>query len=130
MSGFLSNLEDSAALRFYDELQNDRFVTTRCKRCALVFFPPRIICPDCLGEKIEWVRLSGRGRLYAFTQQHQSLAHSKPQVVGIVDLEGARGRIFSIIDAPWEELEIGLPVRIDFFESPFGFKMHKFVLER
>lgn len=130
MRGFLSNLEDSAARKFYEELQNERLVAAKCKRCELVFFPPRIICPDCLSEEIEWVRLSGKGRLYAFTQQYQSLAYSKPKVVGIVDLEGVHGRIFSIIDAPWEELEIGMPVIVDFFDSPFGFKMHKFVPER
>jgi len=129
LNGFLSNLEDSAARLFYDELQNGRLMTTKCERCALVFFPPRITCPDCLGGEIKWVQLSGKGTLYAFTQQHQSLAFRKPTVVGIVELDDARGRIFSIIDVAWEEARIGMRLKVDFFDSPFGFKMHKFLPE-
>jgi len=127
MPGFLSDLEDTAAARFYEELERGRFMTTRCPVCDHTFFPPRIVCPRCLGSELDWVELSGRGTLYAFTQQHHALAHRKPEVVGAVDLEGDVGRIFTVIDAPFEGLEVGTAVKVSFFRSPvFDIMLHKF----
>lgn len=126
MAGYLSELEDRAAARFYEELAADRFMTTRCPACDYTFFPPRIVCPRCLGEDVEWVELEGRGTLYAFTQQHTSMVHRKPEVVGVVDLEEAEGRVFALIDASFEELDTGIPVELRFFDSPLGIKLFKF----
>lgn len=126
MAGYLSELEDKAAARFFEELDQGRFMTTSCPECDYTFFPPRSVCPRCMGEGLEWVELSGRGTLYAFTQQHYSMVHGKPEVVGAVDLDDCRGRVFTIIDAPLEELEIGMPVEVSFFPSPFGMKLHRF----
>jgi uncharacterized OB-fold protein len=129
MPGLLSDIEDSAADRFYSELAERRFMTTRCSTCELTFFPPRSLCPDCLGAEVEWVELSGKGSVYAFTQQHYSIIRRKPEVVGAIELEGCSGRMLSLIDAPFEDVRIGMPVRAEFLESPFGMTVVKFVPE-
>jgi len=129
MQGYLSELEDSAADRFYNELADRRFMTTRCNACELTFFPPRSLCPACLGAEMEWVELSGRGSVYAFTQQHYAIVHTKPEVVGAIELEGCSGRMFALIGARLEDVRIGMPVRVDFIESPFGMTLVKFVPE-
>jgi uncharacterized OB-fold protein len=126
MPGYLSELEDSAAVRFYEELREKRLMTTRCPACDHTFFPPRILCPRCLGEELEWVELSGRGTIYAFTQQHGAMFLRKPDVVGAVELEDAVGRVFTLIDAPLNALEIGAAVEVGFFESPTGAILHRF----
>lgn len=126
MAGYLSPLEDRAAGRFYEELEAGRFATTRCRDCDYTFFPPRILCPHCLGAGLEWVGLSGLGTLYAFSQQHGAILHRKPEVVGAVDLVDAEGRVFSLIDAPFDELQIGMRVEVSLFESPLGMTLHRF----
>jgi len=73
MAGYLSELEEPAAERFFAELANGRFMTTRCPACANTFFPPRTVCPECLGDELEWVELPGTGTVYAFSQQHHAL---------------------------------------------------------
>ena len=129
MPGYFSALEDSAADRFYRELADNRFMTTRCEACDLTFFPPRSVCPLCLSADIEWVELSGRGTVYAFSQQHYAIVHTKPEVVGAIELEGCSGRMFALIGALLEDVEIGMSVRADFFESPFGMTLVKFIPE-
>ena len=126
MPGYLSELEDGAAERFYEELASHRCVTTRCQRCEYTFFPPRIVCPRCLSSGLAWVELSGRGTLYAFTQQHLAMIFRKPDVVGAVDLDDAEGRVFTLIDAPFEECRIGMPLAVTFFDSPLGMTLHRF----
>lgn len=127
MPGYFSELEDSAASRFYRELEDEHLMTTRCEDCDFTFFPPRMVCPICLGSGVEWVELSGKGTVYAFTQQHYAIVHTKPEVVGAVELEGCAGRIFALIGARLEDLEIGMPVVATYVQSPFGMTILKFM---
>ena len=80
--------------RFWHELSSGSFQTTRCDDCERATFPPKPFCPHCWSERIRWVALSGRGKLYS-----QTVVHAAPMVfqdevpyrVGIVDLdEGLR----------------------------------------
>jgi uncharacterized OB-fold protein len=73
-------------------------------------FPPRERCPAC-GGAVEWRDLSGRGSVYAFTQQELGLRFTAPETVGIVELEEGV-RVFGVFEAPFERLAIGAPVDV------------------
>lgn len=76
--------------RFWGALAEGRFLATCCKACDRASFPPQAHCPVCLGRDIEWVELSGRGRLYSATRVHAGparFAAELPYSVGIVDLD-------------------------------------------
>ncbi|MBU1671190.1 MAG: Zn-ribbon domain-containing OB-fold protein [Actinobacteria bacterium] len=126
MAGYLSELEDPAAARFYTELEAHRFMTTRCPACGGAFFPPRTVCPDCLGSGLEWVELPGTGTVYAFSQQHYGMFYLKPEVVAAVELDGCEGRVFTLLDAAFEEVEIGMPVEVGYITNPVGVVVHRF----
>ena len=80
--------------RFWDALGDGRLLATRCKGCDRLSFPPKTHCPGCLVADIDWVELSGRGRLYSATRVHAGparFAADIPYAIGIVDLdEGVR----------------------------------------
>ncbi|MEW5947433.1 MAG: zinc ribbon domain-containing protein [bacterium] len=118
---------DSASKTFYEKLAEKKFETTKCRDCGEVFFPPRVLCPHCLSTSLEWTPLSGRGVLYAFSWQERGVRFVKPDVLGLVDLEDCAGRIFSRIAGKYEDLGIGMPLRIDFVEVHPGFFLHQFV---
>ena len=126
MSGYLSELEEPAAERCFAELSNERFMTTRCPACDSTFFPPRTVCPECLGGELEWVELPGTGTVYAFSQQHHAMYFSKPEVVAVVDLDGCEGRVFTVLEASFEDVDIGMPVEVTYIASPFGPTVHRF----
>ena len=79
---------------FWDALMEGRLITTRGKRSGRLTFPPKPFCPHDWGREVEWVELSGRGRLYAQTLIHAvpaAFAGEVPIRNGIVDLnEGLR----------------------------------------
>lgn len=126
MDGYMSQPEESAAHRFFDELEKHRFMATACHSCGRTFYPPRSMCPRCLEGELQWVELPGTGTLYAFTMQHQGMFHIKPEVMGIVELDGCEGRALTMIDGEFEDLEIGMPVELAFFESVTGDTLHRF----
>jgi uncharacterized OB-fold protein len=95
---------------FWDALSEGRLITTRGRSSGRLTFPPKPFCPHDWGGEIEWVELSGRGKLYAQTVIHAvpaAFAREAPLRNGIVDLtEGVRvaARILGApaLDAPVE----------------------------
>jgi uncharacterized OB-fold protein len=100
----------SAAREFYRRLDEGRLATTHCRSCDELRFPPRGRCPGC-GAATAWRELSGRGVVYAFTQQERGLRFTAPDVLGVVELEEGV-RVFGLLEAPFESLAIGQPVEV------------------
>jgi uncharacterized OB-fold protein len=116
---------DEASKEFYRLLKDRQFKTTRCKDCGIVALPPRLFCPSCFGTHVEWIDLPKRGTLYAFTQQERALRFNKPDVIGVVELEGA-GRMITRIDAALEDLAIDMQVEMDFLDVSENQTLHQF----
>ena len=100
----------ATAREFYDRLDRGELATTFCRACDEFGFPPRKRCPLCFGAT-DWRRLSGRGRVYAFTQQTRGLRFTAPDVIGIAELEEGV-RLFGLFEAPFETLAIGHPIEV------------------
>jgi len=54
--------------KFFEHLKEGRLTTTKCVKCGHTSYPPRIICPDCLSEELEWVDLPTKGIIEYFTE--------------------------------------------------------------
>lgn len=118
-------MQDRAAEEFFSRLERGEFQTTRCAGCGETHYPPRVVCPTCLEEDMGWVDLPRQGTLLAFTQQADAIRCRKPDVLGLVELEGI-GNVVTRIDASFEELSIGIKVAFDTWTSPDGVVLHQF----
>ncbi len=121
----LEHYGDSSTKEFYERLKKRDFSAPYCESCKKYTFPPRPFCPYCFRTVLIWRKLPETGRLYAFTQQERALRFSKPDVIGIVELEGV-GRFVTRINAPFESLKIGMEVVLDFIEVENGMVLHQF----
>jgi uncharacterized OB-fold protein len=75
---------------FYEALADGRLVTTRCRSCGRLTFPPKGICPRCWSDEVEFEEISPTGVLRSFTEIHAvpgSFAPQAPYLLGIVDLD-------------------------------------------
>ncbi len=108
---------------FYDNLKAGRFTTTKCKKCGHVAYPPRIICPECYSEELEYIDLPKKGKVIVFTEQLRGvpLGFEAPLVHAWIDL-GANSpvkRILSrIINCPAGRLKEGDEVQFVVFDVP------------
>ena len=118
-------MQDRAAEEFFSRLKEGSFQSTRCTACGTIHYPPHILCPVCLADDLVWVDLPREGELIAFTWQEGALRCRKPDVLGVVELEGV-GNVFTRIDAPYEDLSIGQRVVFDTWEAPDGVTLHQF----
>lgn len=108
---------------FYDNLREGALTTTRCVDCGELHFPPRIVCPECTGDDLEYVDLPHEGELFAFTEVRGGtplgLHDEAPFVVAIVDLGDVKLSA-RIDDAAYDELAIGDPVSMKVVEIDGG----------
>ena len=99
---------------FWDGLTEGRFLTTCCAACQKTTFPPKPICPACLGAKVEWREISGRGHIYSYTIVHAApsiFTHEAPYAVGIVDTPEGLRMAARLLISP-ERLRVTMPVAV------------------
>lgn len=79
---------------FWDALSEGRLITSGCRACGLLSFPPKPLCRACWSEDIEWRALHPVGTLYSFTRVHvvpRAFIADGLYDIGIVDLtDGVR----------------------------------------
>lgn len=117
---------------FFENLRNGRLTTTRCTSCGEVSWPPRVVCPGCMGDSLEWVDLPEEGELHAFSAMMLgapfTMEKDVPFVAGMVRLSGTDLMIYSRIDdARYEDLSIGDRVRLKVISLPDGRVFYRFV---
>lgn len=113
-------LQDAAYTQispFFDALREGRLVTSYCKKCDRLHFPPRIACDQCTAEQMEWREMSKHGKIYAFTAMMlgapMGMESDVPFPIAVVEVEGTRFKILARIDdAKFEDLKIGQPVEL------------------
>jgi len=104
---------------FWEAARRHELVLQHCAACKEYVFYPRALCPRCLGDGLEWRRLSGRGTLHTFTVVYRGARGfplGPPYVIAIVELaEGARLMTNLVgIDADPARIRIGMPVEVVF----------------
>ncbi|MCY4538341.1 MAG: Zn-ribbon domain-containing OB-fold protein [Chloroflexi bacterium] len=116
--------------RFFMELENGRFLATRCDGCAKVFAPPRPLCPSCLAVA-DWVELSGQGVVKTYSVLHFSpgsnddvRALQTPYVLAYVLLDGADTLFPHLLKAPPDQVHSGLRVRVAYSDEPVHHPIH------
>ena len=126
----LEDEENTRISLFFKNLGEGRLTTTRCKSCESLLWPPRIVCPECLSDELDWVDLGSEGELYAFTEMRLGaplgFVEDVPFCIGIVKIGGllisAR-----IDDAKYENLNIGGKVQLKIVELKDGRLFYRFV---
>ena len=52
---------------FWDGAKAGKLMMQKCSSCSTWVFPPRPVCGDCASEKLEWVPVSHKGKIFCFT---------------------------------------------------------------
>ena len=100
----------------WEGCQRGELLVQRCSDCGTYIFIPQPTCTACLGGDLEWVTSSGKGVIYSCTTIHrpQRREFDVPYTVAIVELEEGWHMLSNVIDTPYEEIEIGMPVEVSF----------------
>ena len=115
---------------FFEAAGRRELYLQKCRACGAVRYHPRALCPSCLGADTEYVRASGRGRVHTFTVTWQNQApgfrEELPYVMAYVELSEGPRVLTNVVGTPVGEIEIGMPVVVDFEDFDEGLALPKF----
>ena len=108
---------------FVDYLEKGKVMGTRCKDCGLVFFPPRADCYQCLESNIEWIEVSGTGKLVSFSKLEYApvgFGDDLPYSIALLDYGDYKvfGRIAG--DVPENDINVGIEMKTEVNKLPNG----------
>jgi len=90
----------------------------KCSACAHVYFPPAVLCPKCLSEEHEWIKLSGHGKIFSYIVFHHAFypgySDDVPYNTAIIELAEGPRMHSNVTDCNNDDLHIGLPVEVWF----------------
>ena len=112
--GEISYTAETKVADFVKHLEEGEIVATKCKACGKLYFPPRADCIDCLSDEVEWIPLSGRGKLITYTTAHFAPAgFEAPYTLALAELEEGV-RVFTRVsrDVKEDEIRIGMDVKL------------------
>ena len=115
---------------FFEAAKRHELVVQRCKTCNHRFMYPREICPSCMSFDLEWMKASGKGRLYSFgvTRQpaHPAFSDVVPFIFALVQLEEGPRMISNLVECAIEDAYVDMPVEVTFDDVTPEFTLVKF----
>ena len=112
--GEISYISETKVADFVKHLEKGEIAATKCTKCGELYFPPRADCAICLSRDIEWIPLSGRGKLITYTTAYFAPAgFEAPYTLALVELEEGV-RVFTRISksVKKDEVKIGMKLRL------------------
>ena len=104
---------------FWEATKEERLTVQRCRACNRLVWYPREFCPlpSCFSSDLEWVDVSGKGRLHTFTiiaqAQDPWFQERVPYVFGVIQLDEGL-RMMGNVDIPVEDAAWDIPVDVYF----------------
>ena len=118
------------SLPFWEGCRRHELLLQRCARCRTFWFPPSILCPECLSTAWEWTKISGRGEIYSFVifhrTYHTGFADEIPYVVAVVELEEGPRLMSNIIECEPHAVRCEIPVEVVFEDVSETVTLFKF----
>ena len=113
---------------FWDACNNKELRIQSCEDCANLQHPPAVRCLSCGSDSLSSVIASGRGLLHSWAIAHypQVPAFDYPLIVGLVELEEGVRLVSNITGIQTEDLEIGMPLEVDWLDVDNEFILHQF----
>lgn len=104
---------------FWDGVKRNELVLPRCRACGELHHHPQSFCPRCLSWNLEWVKCSGRGKVYSYVVNHRpahSIQAQTPGVIAVVELEEGPRVMSNLtgIEPDPAEVRVDMPVEIVF----------------
>lgn len=99
---------------FWRAAKNHELHLQQCRDCQEYIFYPRELCPGCLSSDLNWVKVSGRGKVYSYTVVRQALhpafKEDVPYILAIIELEEGPHLTSNVVDCEIEDIRVDMPV--------------------
>ena len=90
--------------------QRYNLIGSKCNTCGEVFFPARVVCPNCRRKgDLEPFQFSGKGKIYTYSvirSAPDDFKKSAPYAVAVIELEEGAKLTTQLVDCDVDSLEM------------------------
>lgn len=120
--GTVSFTSQTKAAPFIDFLDKGTVAGTKCRTCGASYFPPRPDCSKCFSSNMEWVEISGRGKLISYSKliyAPTGFEADLPYSIALVEFPN-QWKVFGRLskEIKEEEITIGMDLMIEVVKLP------------
>lgn len=115
---------------FWEGCKRHEFLIQKCKDCGKYIFYPKLFCSYCLSPNLEWVKASGKGKVYTYSIVHSypptEFAGDVPYIVGVIVLEEGVRLMSNIVEVSPEDVKCDMEVEVVFDDVTEEITLPKF----
>ena len=106
---------------YWEACRRGELLIQRCRDCDQYQWYPRGICANCFAGKVQWVKASGKGKVWTFTVTRQNrtpgFSEECPYVLALVELDEGIKMFTNIVGCDPGQVKIGMPVEVTFVRA-------------
>jgi uncharacterized OB-fold protein/acyl dehydratase len=113
---------------WWDGVDAGHLLIQKCSECGVLRHPPRPMCHACLSTEWESIESSGQGTVNSWVVLHHPPipGYELPVAIAVIDLEEGTRIVANIVDCPFEEIAIDMPVECSIEEIEEGYMLPVF----
>lgn len=123
-------LMDGLAGEFYGWCKRHELRFQRCAGCRAWRHVPREMCAECGSPEWKWAKSRGRGTVFTWTvaarPMHPAFQGDAPAAQVVIEMKEGVRLLSEVIDCDPDQLEIGMPVQVDFEDVTPAVTLPKF----
>jgi len=117
---------------FWEGCRNHELLIQKCEECLKFIMYPKLFCPHCLSSKLQWVKSSGKGRIYTYSVVYSyaptQFSSDVPYVVAVIELEEGVRMMSNVVECRPEEIQCDKTVEVIFHKVNEDVTLPKFKL--
>ena len=125
----MSESEREFTIKSYiDYLSEKKLMSSKCKDCGASYVPVRKLCTKCNSVNMEWVEMSGKGKVAAFTIitvgtpffVEKGYDRNKPYCFSVIKLDEGpmiSAQLIGVDESKPDTINIGMQVKATFIET-------------
>ena len=124
----MSEEKDITIQSYLEYINNKKLMGSKCKKCGAVDVPPRKLCIKCNSTDVDWIEMSGNGKIAAFScisvgttfMVEKGYSMKKPYCFSVINLDEGpmiSGQLLGVDETKPDTIKIETPVKIKFIET-------------
>ncbi|MFX0058687.1 MAG: Zn-ribbon domain-containing OB-fold protein [Candidatus Hodarchaeota archaeon] len=124
----MSEEKELTIQNYLEYIQSKKLMGSKCKKCNAMYVPPRKLCIECNSTELEWIEMSGKGKIAAFScigvgttfMVNKGYSMKKPYCFSVIKLDEGpmvSGQLIGVDESKPENILIETPVKVSFIES-------------
>lgn len=101
---------------FWAGIDRRELLVQVCTDCGKLAGYPKVFCPHCYSDALEWKAVSGRGKIYSFStitaNPPSTFIDEVPYTIVIVELDDGPRFLSSLVEADIDKVACEAPVEV------------------